>query len=119
MTFKELFAPAKATAINAALSSDKVLGLINKNISRYGEVHSLRWNNEGFHGMFQLLGSAEIVAVNVRELVFAPECSSVKLTGLTSSALWCQHLLEDFVEGRAFDIPENARVFVRPVAKLL
>jgi len=114
-----MLSKAKEMAINTALSSDMVIGLINKKLARYGEVHSLRWDNEGFHGMVQLLGSAEIVAVNVRELVFAPDCSTVKLVGLTSSALWCQHLLEDFVEGRSFDIPENARVFVKPVAKLL
>ena len=110
---------AKSAAINAALSSDMVIGLINRRVSRYGEVRSLRYDAEGFHGVLQLLGSAEIVSVDVRELVFAPDCSSVKLAGLTSNVLWCQHLLEDFVEGRAFDIPENVRAYVKPVAKWL
>ena len=119
MNFKSFFSPAKIAAINAALSNDKLLGLINKNISRYGEVRSLRYDDEGFHGMVQFLGSAEIVAVNVRELVFAPDCSAVRLTGLKSNMLWCQHLLEDFAEGRTFDIPEDARAYVKILAKLL
>lgn len=117
--FAKLAASAKSTAVNAALSSDMVMGLVNKKLCRYGEVRSLRYDEEGFHGMLQLLGSAEIVAVDVRELVFAPDCSSVRLSGLTSNIQWCQHLLEDFVEGRAFDIPENARTYVKPVAKWL
>ena len=115
--FSKLAASAKNTAINAALSSDMVMGLINKKLYRYGEVRSLRYDADGFHGVVQLLGSAEIVAVDVRELVFAPDCSSVRLSGLASNVQWCQHLLEDFVEGRAFDIPENARTYVKPVVK--
>ena len=47
------------------------------------------------------------------------DCSSVKLEGFSASAPWCQHLLEDFVEGRSFAIPEPARLPLRPLAKML
>jgi hypothetical protein len=59
------------------------------------------------------------VPVSVRNIRFAPDRSSVKLEGISSGAPWCLHLLQDFVKGRDFPIPEAARLALRPLAKML
>ena len=115
--FKNLFENGKNSAINALLSNKNTLALINGKLSRYGEVLSLQHSESGFHAEARLLGSAETIRVSVRKLAFSEDCSSVKLCGFSSSAQWCQHLLEDFVEGKEFDIPTEARPFLKPLAK--
>ena len=115
--FKDLFETGKNTAINALLSNKSALALVNGKISRYGEVLSLRYDENGLHADARLLGSSETIRVSVQKLIFTDECSAVKLCGFSSSAQWCQHLLEDFVEGKAFDIPAEARPFLKPLAK--
>lgn len=115
--FKNLFENGKNSAINALLSNKNTLALINGKLARYGEVLSLQHSESGFHAEARLLGSAETIRVSVRKLAFSEDCSSVKLCGFSSSAQWCQHLLEDCVEGKEFDIPTEARPFLKPLAK--
>ena len=116
--FDNIFASGKPALINNILSSKAALKLINSRLSRYGELLSLRYENECFHAEFRLLGSSETVNVAMKKLVFTEECRAVKLGGFSSNAPWCQNLLEDFVEGREFEITEEARTFVKPLAKL-
>ena len=115
--FKNLFENGKNSAINALLSNKNTLALINGKLARYGEVLSLQHDESGFHAQARLLGSSETVCVSVRKLVFSEDCSAVKLCGFSSSALWCQHLLEDFAEGKELDIPTEARPFLKPLVK--
>ena len=115
--FRNLLENGKSAAINALLSNKTAMALINGKIARYGEVLSLKYDARGFHAQARLLGSSETVRVSVQKLVFTEGCSAVKLCGFTSSAQWCQHLLEDFVEGKEFDIPLEARHFLKPLAK--
>ena len=115
--FRNLLENGKSAAINALLSNKAAMALINGKIARYGEVLSLKYDARGFHAQARLLGSSETVRVSVQKLVFTEGCSAVKLCGFTSSAQWCQHLLEDFVEGKEFDIPLEARPFLKPLAK--
>ena len=118
--FENLLGDAKYAAITGLISNPIVLGMLNGGrLGRYAELLSLRCDSEGFHARARLLGSAEEVAVSARRIAFAPDCSSVKLEGISSGAPWCLHLLQDFVEGRDFDIPESARATLRPLAKLL
>ena len=115
--FRNLLENGKSAAINALLSNKAAMALINGKIARYGEVLSLKYDARGFHAQARLMGSSETVRVSVQKLVFTEGCSAVKLCGFTSSAQWCQHLLEDFVEGKEFDIPLEARPFLKPLAK--
>ena len=115
--FRNLLENGKSAAINALLSNKAAMALINGKIARYGEVLTLKYDALGFHAQARLLGSSETVRVSVQKLVFTEGCSAVKLCGFTSSAQWCQHLLEDFVEGKEFDIPLEARPFLKPLAK--
>ena len=117
--FKNLVEEGKWAAVNSLISNPAVLKMINARLSRYAEILSLRYDREGFHARARLLGSAEEVPVSVRSIHFAPDCSSVKLEGISSGAPWCLHLLQDFVEGRDFPIPEAARLPLRPLAKML
>ena len=116
--FDNILTSGKTALINNILSSKAALMLINNRLSRYGELRSLRYEKECFHAEFRLLGSSETVNVAMKELVFTEECRAVKLGGFSSNAPWCQNLLEDFVEGREFEIAEEARTFVKPLAKL-
>lgn len=115
--FKNLLENGKSAAINALLSNKAALALVNGKISRYGEVLSLRYDESGLHAEARLLGSSETVRVSVQKLIFTEECSAVKLCGFSSSAPWLQHLLEDFVAGKKFDMPAEARPFLKPLAK--
>ena len=115
--FKRLLDAGKNSAINALLSNKTALALVNGKLARYGEVLFLNYDESGFHAEARLLGSSETVRVAVQKLVFSEGCSAVKLCGFSSSAQWCQHLLEDFVEGKEFDIPSEARPFLKPLVK--
>ena len=115
--FKNLLENGKSAAINALLSNKTALALVNGKIARYGEVLSLNYDESGFHAEARLLGSSETVRVAVQKLVFSEGCSAVKLCGFSSSAQWSLHLLEDFVEGKEFDIPSEARPFLKPLVK--
>jgi len=117
--FKNLVEEGRYRTINSLVSNPAVVKMINGRFSRYAELLSLRYDGEGFHARARLLGSGEEVRVCVRSVVFSADCSSVKLEGFSASAPWCQHLLEDFVEGRSFAIPEPARLPLRPLAKML
>ena len=115
--FKNLFENGKNSAINALLSNKTAMALVNGKIARYGEILSLKYDDCGLHAEVRLLGSSETILVSVQKLVFTEDCSSVKLCGFRASAQWCQHLLEDFVEGKGFDIPAEARPFLKPLVK--
>ena len=117
--FKNLVEEGRAAALNGLVSHPAVLKMANTRLARYAELLSLNYGREGFHARARLLGSGEEVRVCVRSVVFSADCSSVKLEGFSASAPWCQHLLEDFVEGRSFAIPEPARLPLRPLAKML
>ena len=116
--FDNIFTSGKTALINNILSSKAALKLVNSKLSRYGELLSLRYEKECFHAEFRLLGSSETVNVAMKELMFTEDCKAVELGGFSSSAPWCQNLLEDFVEGREFEITGEARTFVKPLAKL-
>ena len=118
--FENLLGDAKYAAITGLISNPIVLGMLNGGrLGRYAELLSLRCDREGYHASVKLRGSAEEVKVSVRSLAFTPDCSSVKLEGFSSGAPWCLHILQDFVEGRSFDIPESARPTLRKLSKLL
>jgi len=118
IVFDNIFTSGKTALINNILSSKAALKLVNSKLSRYGELLSLRYEKECFHAEFRLLGSSETVNVAMKELMFTEDCKAVELGGFSSSAPWCQNLLEDFVEGREFEITGEARTFVKPLAKL-
>ena len=118
--FENLLGEAKYAAITGLISNPIVLGMLNGGrLGRYAELLSLRCDREGYHASAKLRGSAEEVKVSVQKITFSTDCSSVKLEGFSSGAPWCLHILQDFVEGRSFAIPESARSALRPIAKLL
>ena len=117
--FKNLVEEGRYRTINSLVSNPAVVKMINGRFSRYAELLSLRYDGEGLHARARLLGSSEEVGVSVRRIAFAEDCSSVTLEGFHSAAPWCRNLLQDFVEGCRFDIPEAARLALRPLARLL
>jgi len=106
-------------ALNAAVSSESVRSRVNEYLSRYGELRSLRYDRDGFHADLRFLGSSEDIKVSVRSVCLSDDCDTVRLEHICASMPWCEHILKDLVEGREFVLPQAARVFLKPVKKLL
>ena len=90
-----------------ALLNGKVREFVNGKVERYGEVKSLRKDEEGYHALVQLLGSDDILEVSMLSLTLNEDCSAVSLGAFTANRPWLENLLEDYAHGREIAIPEG------------
>ena len=90
---------------NAALAA--LLRFANTKIERYGERKGLRRDEEGYHAVLQLLGSAEYLEVTMLGLELNEDCSVARLGPFAANAVWLDNLLEDYARGREVPIPEG------------
>ena len=107
----------KYKAVNTLLSSPAVLGLVNAKVERYGTVTKLAVDEGGCHAEVRLLGRDMPLNNTVGVIEFSDDGGRVTLRDLRGSEAWLQHLLEDFVAGKKFDMPAEARPFLKPLAK--
>ncbi len=91
---------------NAALAV--IRDMANKKIERYGELKSLRKDEEGYHAIVQLLGSADLLEVSMLDIELNEDCTMVRLGAFTANEEWLACLLDDHAKGREVPIPEGA-----------
>ena len=91
---------------NAALAV--IRDMANRKIERYGEIKSLRRDEEGYHAIVQLLGSADLLEVTMLDITLNEDCSMATLGAFTANEEWLACLLDDYAKGREVPIPEGA-----------
>ena len=101
------------TAAKDALTSSTARKFINGKIERYGEVQNLQIDSKRktVTIVCDLIGETEPIQVTVGKYVIEGSGGTdyVRATGITASRPWISKLLEDFVEGRRFEVPSWAR----------
>lgn len=105
-----LFNSGKNTLVsifNAILNSSCALSIINKKIERYAIVSEITKEENGFLLKFRLLNEDNDIVVYLKEICLNDDGRTVSLHGFQSDTAWLQHILEDFVEGREFLLPDN------------
>ena len=91
---------------NAALAV--IRDMANRKIEYFGEIKSLRWDEEGYHAIVQLLGSANLLEVTKLNITLNEDCSMATLGAFTANEEWLACLLDDYARGREVPIPEGA-----------
>lgn len=114
-----MFESMKVKTLNTLLSSPAVLGFVNKKVDRYGLVDRLFVDESGYHAEVSLLGRGAALTIDARSIRFSEDGARVSLHGMKASELWLQHLLEDFLEGREFALPEAAVTALKPFRSML
>ena len=103
-----MFAAAKD-----ALTSATARKFLNARMARYGEVRSLRIDSQRrtVAVTCDLVGESSPIEVEVGRYELEREDGRdfIRVAGCTSSRPWIAHLLEDFVEGRRFELPAGVR----------
>ena len=95
---------------NTILNSPCTLSIINKKIERYANISEIHKYEDGFHLKFRLLNDDRDIIVHIRELCLNEDRRTVSLHGFQSDSAWLQHILEDFVEGKEFMLPDSELV---------
>lgn len=93
--------------VNALINSATVLNLINSKIERYASVKRIEKGDSGYLVCFMLAGDGSEITVRLGEIRLNEQKNAVLLHGLSSTMPWLQHVFEDFVEGKSFELPEN------------
>lgn len=114
-----MFGAMKYKAVNTLLSSPAVLGLVNAKVERYGTVTKLAVDEGGCHAEVRLLGRDMPLNITVGVIEFSDDGGRVTLRDLRGSEAWLQHLLEDVVDGREFELPPAAASALRPFRSML
>lgn len=109
----------KYRSVNMLLSSAPVLGLLNKKVERYGTIEKLFVDESGYHATVGLLGRGASLSIAVGRIELSDDCSRVVLRQMQGSEIWLQHLLEDLVDGREFELPPAAASALKPFRSLL
>ena len=114
-----MFASMRNKTLNTLLSSTAVLGFVNKKLERYGMMEELFIDGSGYHAVIRLHGRETLLKLSVSAVKFSDGCTHVSLHGVSASELWLQHVLEDFLEGREFALPEAAVSALKPFRSIL
>ncbi len=69
-------------------------------------MQSLEALENGYQTRVLLNSADETLCVLIREIRVSEDKSRVSLHGFESNRKWLTHLLEDFVEGKEFDMPD-------------
>ena len=108
--FDKLFDSGRATLtciFNATINNPLALKAINKKIERYAEIYSITKTDHGYHVELALIGNEQSVNLEVREIRLSEDKKHISLHGLKASIVWIHHLLEDHIEGKEFETPDN------------
>ena len=109
----------KYKALNTLLSSAAVLGLVNAKAARYGTVTRLFVDEGGYHAEIRLLGRDVPLSISVGAIELSDDCARATLRRIQGSEVWLQHLLEDLVDGREFELPPAAASALKPFRSML
>ena len=114
-----MFGALKYKAVNTLLASGAVLGLVNAKVQRYGTITRLFVDEGGYHADVRLLGRDAPLSITVGAIEFSEDGGCVTLRRMQGSEVWLQHLLEDMVDGRRFELPPAAASALKPFRSML
>jgi hypothetical protein len=96
-------------AAKDALAGKSAQIFLNERIARYGRIERFRLDSQEkkIEVICQLDGEPAPIAVNVEKYVVTTDGSKryIELSRCTCSRPWLQNLLNDFAEGRRFELP--------------
>lgn len=92
------------------LADRYTLSIINKEKERYANISEIYKYGNGFYLKFRLLNDDRDITINIRNVCLTDDGHFVSLYGFKSNSAWLQHILEDFVEGKKFYLPDSEPV---------
>lgn len=105
--------------IDKMLSSEAVLGAVERQIGRYAELRALRCADQGgVEAVLCVKGFSEEFRVVLSKVELAEDGSWFTPSELKADRAGIQALLDDLVRGRRFPIPEKVRPFTGMLKKL-
>lgn len=108
-----LFNSLKNTLVNIfnSISEDGyTLSTLYKEKERYANISEISKCGNGIHLKFRLLNDNRDINVDIRKVCLRDDGHVVSLYGFKSDSAWLQHILEDFVEGKKFLLPDSEHV---------
>lgn len=108
-----LFNSLKNTLVNIfnSISEDRcTLSTLYKEKERYANISEISKCGNGIHLKFRLLNDNRDINVDIRKVCLLDDGHVVSLYGFKSDSAWLQHILEDFVEGKKFLLPDSKHV---------
>ncbi len=107
-----LFNSLKNTLVNIfnSISEDRcTLSTLYKEKERYANISEISKCGNGIHLKFRLLNDNRDINVDIRKVCLLDD-GVVSLHGFKSDSACLQHILEDFVEGKMFYLPDSESV---------
>ena len=107
-------------SIQTALDSEYVRNIIDRYVGEYANVEKLIFTEQlSIEATVRFHGMNESITVSIREYDMAEDCSWVAIRKLEASAIGIERLLERFLVGHKFSIPERTRSWIGKLQKAL